>query len=123
MIGRIIGTVIAVLLYGWGMTAFTPVATLVSYLQAVWTIIFFSHLDVLLSLLLLVVLVLIWLKPLRDAIKSASTSLVVLLALGGVLLSSHDSKAFFDKANDEMAAIMGQVQKDAMANSRRPMWA
>lgn len=113
MIGRIIGTVVAVLLYGWGMTAFSPVATLItsevagkqfensdqSYLQSVWTMGFFSHLGALLSLALLVVLILIWFKPVRDAIKNASTSLVVLLALGGVLLSSHDSHAFFDKTD------------------------
>ena len=110
MIGRIISTVIAVLLYGYGMTVFNPIATLVtgqaagrqfdnsdqSYLNSVWTMNFFSHLSVLLSLALLVVLILIWFKPVRDAIRNASTQLVILLAAGALLLgSAHSSYAFF----------------------------
>jgi hypothetical protein len=110
MIGRIISTAVAVLVYGWVMMAYNPVATLVtseaagkqfensdqSYLQSVWTMGFFSHLSALLSLLLLVVLILIWFKPVRDAIKNASTSLVVLVAAGALLLgSAHNSYAFF----------------------------
>lgn len=114
MIKRVIGTIAALVLYGWVMMAYNPQAGLItsevagrqfdnsdqSFLQAIYTMNFFSALNVLLSLMLLAVIVAIWFKPARDAIKKASTALIILLAAGAVLFgSAHNSYAFFDKTD------------------------
>lgn len=114
MFKRLIGTVIAVLLYGWVRTIYDPVAALAtaetagkqlensdqSYLQSSWVMSFFSSVSMLLTLALLIVIIMIWFKPVRDAIRKASLSLVVLTVAGLSLLgSSGDSYAFFNKTD------------------------
>ncbi len=117
MIGRLIGTALAVLAYGVVMMAYTPAATLITgkvagrqfensdaaYYTAISTINFFNLVNVLLSLALLVVLILIWLKPVRTAIKQAieeSGTLVAIIAVGGtLLLGATNANAYFEKDN------------------------
>src|ERR1700681_931348 len=78
MIGRVIGTVAATLLYGWGMMAYTPQATLITgqaaghqldntdagYLTAVNTMNFFSAIGTIMTVLFIGVLACIWFTPL-----------------------------------------------------------
>ncbi|HTR19071.1 MAG TPA: hypothetical protein VMH91_03820 [Candidatus Paceibacterota bacterium] len=114
ILARVVLTVVSLFVYGWVMMAYNPQATLItsevagrqfdnsdqSYLKAVYTMNFFSSLSVVLSLAILVVLILIWFKPIRDAVKNASTQLVVLVAAGALLLgSAHNSYAFFNKTD------------------------
>ena len=114
MVRRIIAAVIAVLVFGWAIMAYTPQATLITgnvagrqfensdsaYLTAVYTMSIFNTVNVLLTLALLGVLALIWFKPVRDLIKQITTQVTVLFATTGALLAgTTDSKAFFDKTD------------------------
>jgi hypothetical protein len=114
MIGRVVGTVVTTLLYGWGLMAYTPQATLITgqaashqldntdagYLTAVNTMNFFSAIGTIMTVLFIGVLACIWFKPVRDAIKRVSPTLAVLLAVAGaLLLGTTDSRAFFEKVD------------------------
>jgi hypothetical protein len=114
MVRRIIAAVIALLVYGWAIMAYTPQATLITgdvtgrqfensdsaYLTAVYTMSIFSTINVLLTLALLGVLALLWFKPVRDLIKQTTTRVIVLFATTGALLAgTTGSKAFFDKTD------------------------
>jgi hypothetical protein len=114
MIGRVVGTVATTLLYGWGMMAYTPQATLITgqaagrqldntdagYLTAVYTMSAFSAIGALMTLLFVGVLAGIWFKPVRNAIRKSSQTLAALLAVGGILLvGTTDGRAFFEKVD------------------------
>jgi hypothetical protein len=114
MIGRVVGTVATTLLYGWGMMAYTPHATLITgqaagrqldntdagYLTAVNTMNFFSAIGTIMTVLFIGILACIWFKPVRNAIKKVSPTLAVLLAVAGAsLLGTTDSRAFFEKVD------------------------
>jgi hypothetical protein len=114
MIGRVVGTVATTLLYGWGMMAYTPRATLITgqaagrqldntdagYLTAVNTMNFFSAIGTIMTVLFIGVLACIWFKPVRNAIKKVSPTLAVLLAVAGaLLLGTTDGRAFFEKVD------------------------
>src|SRR5262249_14346263 len=51
------------------------------------------------GLLFLLALVLIWYKPVSDAMKNASTTMMLLLVLAVTLLGTADSRAFFEKTD------------------------
>ncbi|HEY6259291.1 MAG TPA: SPFH domain-containing protein [Xanthobacteraceae bacterium] len=114
MIGRVIGTVVTTLLYGWIMMAYTPQAALITgqnaarqldntdagYVTAVQTMNVFSAAGTIMTVLFIGVLACIWFKPVRDAIKKTSQALAVLLAAGGALLiGTTDGRAFFEKVD------------------------
>ena len=114
MIGRVVGTVATTLIYGWGVMAYTPRATLITgeaaghqldntdagYLTAVNTMNFFSAIGTIMTVLFIGVLACIWFTPLRNAIKKATPTLAVLLAVAGAsLLGTTDSRAFFEKVD------------------------
>jgi hypothetical protein len=114
MIGRVVGTVIVTLLYGWGLMAYTPRAALVTgdaasrqfdntdagYLSAVNTLNLFSAAGTVMTLLFVGVLALIWYKPVRDALRRGVHAIFVLLAGCAALLSgTSDGCAFFEKVD------------------------
>jgi hypothetical protein len=114
MVGRVIGTVVTTLIYGWVMMAYAPQATLITgqaaggqfdntdtgYLTAVYTMNFFSAFGTITAVLFVGALALIWYKPLRDAIRRASQALALLLAAAGALLiATTDGRAFFEKVD------------------------
>jgi hypothetical protein len=114
MIGRIVGTVVTTLIYGWAMRAYSPQATLMTgevagrqldntdagYLTAVYTMSFFSAIGSVMTLVFVGVLAWIWYKPVRNAVRRASPPLAVLLAAAGALLAgTGDGRAFFEKAD------------------------
>jgi hypothetical protein len=114
MIGRVVGTVATTLLYGWGMMAYTPRATLITgqaagrqldntdagYLTAVNTMNVFSAIGTIATVLFIAVLACIWFKPVRNAIKKVSATLAVPLAVAGaLLLGTTDGRAFFEKVD------------------------
>jgi hypothetical protein len=114
MIGRVIGTVVTTLIYGWVMMLYTPQATLITgqaaghqldntdagYLTAVNTMNFFSAMGTIMTVLFVGVLAGIWFKPVRNAMKKGSERLAVLLAVGGALLiGTTDGRAFFEKVD------------------------
>jgi len=114
MIGRVIGTVVATLVYGWIMMVYSPQATLVTaetagrqldntdagYLTAIHTMNVFSATGTVLTVLFVAVLAVIWYRPVRDTFNRAPPMLAVLLAAGGaLLLSTGDSRAFFEKTD------------------------
>lgn len=110
MLGRVISTVLALAVYWVAQAIFTPQATLItgqvagrqfdnsdySYLTSVYTMNFFSGVGLFLTLLLLLALVLIWAKPVRDAIKKAGEAMIIVLAVGGgaLLFGTTESHAF-----------------------------
>jgi hypothetical protein len=114
MIGRVIGTVVTALVYGWAMMAYAPQATLMTgqaagrqldntdagYLTAVYTMSFFSAAGTIMTVLFVGVLAGIWYRPMRDAIRRVSPTLAMLLAAGGALLiGTSDGRAFFEKVD------------------------
>ena len=114
MIGRVIGTVVTTLIYGWVMMVYTPQATLITgqaaghqldntdagYLTAVNTMNFFSAMGTIMTVLFVGVLAGIWFKPVRTAMRKGSERLAVLLAVGGALLiGTTDGRAFFEKVD------------------------
>jgi hypothetical protein len=114
MIGRVIGTVVTTLIYGWAMMAYSPQATLITgqaagrqldntdagYFTAVYTMNVFSAIGTIMTVLFVGVLAGIWFKPVRDAIRNVSQRLAVLLAVGGALLiGTTDGRAFFEKVD------------------------
>ena len=114
MIGRVIGTVVTTLIYGWLMMLYTPQATLITgqaaghqldntdagYLTAVNTMNFFSAMGTIMTVLFVGVLAGIWFKPVRTAMRKGSERLAVLLAVGGALLiGTTDGRAFFEKVD------------------------
>jgi SPFH domain / Band 7 family len=114
MVGRVIGTVITTLLYGWAMMAYTPQSNMVAaeaaghqldntdsgYLTAVYTMNVLSGIGTVATVLFIGILVLIWFKPVREAIRRASQSLPVLVAAGAaLLLGTSDGRAFFEKVD------------------------
>ncbi|HWP61526.1 MAG TPA: hypothetical protein VN495_02910, partial [Candidatus Paceibacterota bacterium] len=119
MVGRLIGTICALFAYGVVMMIYTPQAALVTskvagrqfetssdaaYLQATYVSSFFSTVTVLLSVVLLVVLILIWAKPIAKAagwVKDNAGQLVIAIAAGGALLfgTLAPSYAFFEKVD------------------------
>jgi hypothetical protein len=114
MIGRVIGTVVTTLTYGWIMMVYSPQATLITgqtagrqldntdagYLTAVNTLNFFSSIGTIMTVLFVGVLAGIWFKPVRTAIRRVSERLAVLLAVGGALLmGGTESRAFFEKVD------------------------
>jgi hypothetical protein len=100
MIGRVIGTVITTLFYGWVMMAYAPHATLMTgqiagrqfdttdagYLTAAYTMNFFSAVGTIMTVLFIGVLACIWYRPVKDAIMKFSHTLALLLAAGSVVL-------------------------------------
>jgi hypothetical protein len=114
MIGRVIGTVVTTLIYGWVMMAYTPRSTLITgqtaghqldntdagYLTAVNTMNAFSAVGTIMTVLFIGILACIWFGPVRNAIRKGSESLAVLIAVGGVLLiGTSDGRAFFEKVD------------------------
>jgi hypothetical protein len=114
MVGRVIGTVIITLLYGWAMMAYTPQANIVAaeaagqqldntdsgYLTAIYTMNVLSGIGTVATVLFIGILALIWFKPVREAIRRASQSLALLLAAGAALLvGTSDGRAFFEKVD------------------------
>jgi hypothetical protein len=114
MIGRVIGTVVTTLIYGWVMMAYSPQATLIAgqaagrqldntdegYLSAVYTMNIFSAIGTVMTVIFIAILAAIWFKPVKDAIRKVSRSLAVLLAIAGALLvGATDSQAFFEKVD------------------------
>jgi hypothetical protein len=114
MIGRVIGTVVTTLLYGWVMMAYAPQATLMTgdtaggqldntdtgYLTAVYTMNFFSATGTIATAVFIGVLACIWFKPVKDAIRRAPHALAVLIAVGGALLTgTSEGRAFFEKVD------------------------
>jgi hypothetical protein len=114
MIGRVVGTVVTTIIYGWVIMAYTPRAALITgqtagrqlentdagYLTAVNTMNVFSAMGTIMTVLFIGILACIWFKPMRDAIKKVSRALAVLLAVGGALLiGTSDGRAFFEKVD------------------------
>jgi hypothetical protein len=114
MVGRVIGTVITTLLYGWAMMAYTPQAALITgeaaghqlnntdsgYLTAVYTMSFLSATGTIMTVIFVGVLAAIWFKPVREAIKRTSQATAVLLAAAAALvLGTGDGRAFFEKVD------------------------
>lgn len=121
MITRIVFSAISVFVYVVAMMVYTPQATLISgqvagrqfessdsaYLTATYTNSLFTVVGALMTLALVVAFILIWYKPVKDAIakagnavKNGSSALFVLLAAGAMLSgSSTESYAFFEKVN------------------------
>jgi hypothetical protein len=114
MIGRVIGTVATTLLYGWVMMVYAPQATLMTaetaanqldntdagYLNAVYTMNFFSAIGTVATVLFIAILAGIWLGPVRDALRRASHTFAVLAAATGVLLvGTTHGRAFFEKTD------------------------
>src|ERR1700752_2751595 len=122
MVGRVIGTVITTLLYGWAMMAYTPKSNMVAaeaaghqldntdsgYLTAVYTMNVLTGIGTVATVLFIGVLALIWFKPARGAIRRASQSLPVLVVAGAaLLLGTSDGRAFFEKvARTEIYPIL-----------------
>src|SRR5215472_4757848 len=96
MIGRVIGTVVTTLIYGWVMMVYSPPATLVTgdtagrqfdntdqgYLTAIHTMNFFSAAGTVMTVVFVGILAAIWYRPVRDAFRRASQTLIVLVAAG-----------------------------------------
>jgi hypothetical protein len=114
MIARVIGTVVATLLYGWIMMVYSPQATLITaetagrqldntdagYLTAIHTMNFFSAVGTILTVFFVAILAVIWYRPVRDMFNRASQPLALLLAAGGaLLLATTDGRAFFEKTD------------------------
>ena len=114
MIGRVIGTVVATLIYGWVMMVYAPQATLMSaetagqqldntdagYFNAVYTMSFFSAIGTVATVLFVGILAGIWYRPLRDALERSARALAVLIAAGGALIvGATDGRAFFEKTD------------------------
>ena len=114
MIGRVIGTVATTLLYGWVMMVYAPQATLMTaetaanqldntdagYLNAVYTMNFFSAIGTVATVLFIAILAGIWFGPVRDALRRASHTFAVLAAATGVLLvGTTHGRAFFEKTD------------------------
>jgi hypothetical protein len=114
MIGRVIGTVVTTLLYGWVMMAYAPQATLMTaetaanqldntdagYLNAVYTMNFFSAIGTVATVLFIAVLAGIWFGPVRDALRRTSHIFAVLAAATGALLvGTTHGRAFFEKTD------------------------
>src|ERR1700686_5198258 len=114
MIGRVIGTVVTSLIYGWAMMAYTPRATLITgqtaghqldntdagYLTAVNTMNVFSAIGTIMTVLFIGILACIWFRPVKNAIRKVSERLAGLLAVGAVLLiGTCDGRAFFEKVD------------------------
>ena len=114
MIARVIGTVVATLLYGWIMMVYSPQATLITaetagqqfnnsdagYLAAIHTMNLFSAVGTVMTVLFVAILAVIWYRPVRDLFTRGSQMLAVLLATAGALiLGTSDGRAFFEKAD------------------------
>jgi hypothetical protein len=113
MIGRVVGTVIVTLLYGWGLMAYTPQAALLTgetaghqldntdqgYVTAVYTMNVFSAAGTVMTVLFVGVLALIWYKPVRDAMRRGSHALVLLVSAAALLAGTGDGRAFFEKVD------------------------
>ena len=114
MIGRVIGTVVATLIYGWIMVVYSPQATLMTaetagqqfdntdagYFNAVYTMSFFSAIGTVATVLFVGILAGIWYRPLRDALERSARALAVLIAAGGALIvGAPDGRAFFEKTD------------------------
>jgi hypothetical protein len=111
LVGRIAATVLAIVLYGWINFLAYPAATLLtgqtagqqfadsdtSYFGSMIWMRIFSHLGIPFVLLLIVV-VLIWLGPLRRLLAGAAM-FVVLCALLGALLGAPPAQAYYDKTD------------------------
>jgi SPFH domain / Band 7 family len=114
MIGRVIGTVVTTLIYGWAMMIYSPQATLITgdtagrqfdntdigYLTSIYTMSFFSAAGTVMTVIFVGILAAIWYKAVRDAFRRASQTLVVLIAAGSALIvGTGDSRAFFEKVD------------------------
>jgi len=115
MFKRILGSFVAILVYGWINTILSPVLAVVnadtagkqfdgsnaSYMQAVWTFGFTSLVGQLLTLGLLLVLLLIWWKSLKELVSHLMVPALVLIAsaAGMLSLSSEKSYAFFNSTD------------------------
>jgi len=111
VIGRIISTVVTLLVYGGVMSLYNPVSTLVqgavagqqfensntAYLQSVYTFSFFSGASTILTLLAAAIILFIWLKPLRALI----THMTTLGLVGAALLMPQDRAWAFAETTDK----------------------
>jgi hypothetical protein len=71
-----------------------------AFLRAVYTINIVRGVGGLLTLALVVLLIAVWFKPTRRAVKAIQKSLLlVLLAVGTLAATTHDSRAYYDKAD------------------------
>lgn len=108
MLGRVIGTVGALIVYGLANMVYAPSATLVTgdaagkqfensdsgYLHATYVMNLFSGIGGLFTLLLALVIVAIWYRPVVKAIAKAMTA--PLLALLALAASAPGAAAFFE---------------------------
>jgi hypothetical protein len=108
MIGRLIASVGAIVLYGWAFAFYSPQATLISgqaagrqfensdggYLSAVYTFSTLSGIGAIATGLLVLVLIGIWARPARRFVRWMSAAAAVLF-----LLYPADAGAFFEKAD------------------------
>ena len=102
---RLIGSVVAILLYGWINHVLNPVATLLtaqmagkqfdnsdtSYVASGFGMNFFSHIGIP-SVVLLVVLAAIWWRPVRGLSRAA-------LLIGGIAAATQPASAYYDKTD------------------------
>ncbi len=116
-LGRVVGTVAAFLAYGWGMAFYTPQATLVTgkvageqfkasdqaYVDAVYTFNLFSMASAIFTLLLLLVLYLIWRKPVKSGANKVKKGLKAVIAIFAITCAlafgMTEGFAFFEKAD------------------------
>ena len=105
LIFRLLGTVVAILFYGWINFILNPVGTLMtaqmagkqfdnsdaSYIVSSFGMNFFSHIGIP-FVVLLAVLVALWWRPLRGLLRA-----VVLI--GGIVAAAHPAAAYYDKTD------------------------
>jgi hypothetical protein len=105
LILRLLGTAVAILLYGWINFILYPVGTLMtaqmagkqfdnsdaSYIVSSFGMNFFSHIGIP-FVVLLAVLVVLWWRPLRGLLRA-----VVLI--GGIAAAAHPAAAYYDKTD------------------------
>ena len=105
LLARVIGSILAILVYGWINFLFSPAATLLSaemagkqfdntdqsYIVATLGMRMFGHLGVP-FVVLLVVLAAIWWRPVRGLLRAAAL-------VGGMMAATHPASAYYDKTD------------------------
>src|SRR5262249_10561402 len=113
MIGRIVATFVAAVVCAVLEVAYWPQAARITgqvagrqfensdsgYTTRVYVSRATQGAGIAIGLLFLLALVLIWYKPVRDAMKNASTTMMLLFVLAVTLLGTADSRAFFEKTD------------------------